>query len=57
MPGFGNNSLGMTVPKLMKSNYDNWSIQILVLLGAQDVWDIVEIRYVESEVGIALTAP
>jgi Domain of unknown function (DUF4219) len=43
------------VPKLTKSNYDNWSIQIRALLGTQDIWDIVEIGYVEPEVGIALT--
>jgi hypothetical protein len=32
MAGFGNNSLNMTVPKLTKLNYDNWSIQIKALL-------------------------
>lgn len=26
---------------LTKNNYDNWSIKMKVLLGAQDVWDIV----------------
>jgi Domain of unknown function (DUF4219) len=54
MVDFGNNSFGMTVPKLTKSNYDNWSIQIRALFEAQDVWDIVEIGYVEPEVGIVL---
>jgi Domain of unknown function (DUF4219) len=39
----------MLVPKLTKLNYDNWSIQIKALLEAQDVWDIVEIGYVEPE--------
>jgi hypothetical protein len=28
MTRFENNSLGMTVPKLTKSNYDTWSIHI-----------------------------
>jgi restriction endonuclease S subunit len=39
----------MSVPKLTKSNYDNWSIQIKAMLGAHDVWDIVETGYVEPE--------
>jgi Domain of unknown function (DUF4219) len=43
MAGFRNSLLNMSVPKLMKSNYNNWSIKIKALLGAQDVWDIVEI--------------
>jgi Domain of unknown function (DUF4219) len=42
MVGFRSNSFGMTVPKLTKSNYDYWSIQIRALLRAQDMWDIVE---------------
>jgi Domain of unknown function (DUF4219) len=49
MAGFGNSSLNMSVPKLTKLNYDNWSIQIKTLLGAQDMWDIVETGYVEPE--------
>jgi hypothetical protein len=32
----------MTLPRLTKTNYDNWSIQMRVLLGAQDAWDVVE---------------
>jgi Domain of unknown function (DUF4219) len=46
---FENSSLNMSVPKLTKSNYNNWSIQIKTLLGAHDVWDIVETGYVEPE--------
>jgi gag-polypeptide of LTR copia-type/Domain of unknown function (DUF4219) len=55
MAGFENSSLNMSVPKLMKSNYDNWSIQIKALLGAQDVWDIIEIGYIEPENIVLLT--
>jgi Domain of unknown function (DUF4219) len=57
MAGFGNNSFGMTVPKLTKSNFDNWSIQIRALLEVQDVWDIVITGYVEPEDGAALNVP
>jgi hypothetical protein len=54
MVGFRKSSIGhMTLPKLTKSNYDNWSIQI----KAQDVWDIVETGYVEPENSSALTVP
>jgi Domain of unknown function (DUF4219) len=55
MVGLRNNSLNMSVPKLTKLNYDNWSIQIKTLLGAQDVWDIVETGYVEPETVALLT--
>jgi Domain of unknown function (DUF4219) len=50
MTGFGKSSLGnMILPKLTKSNYDNWSIQIKVFLGAQDVWDVVKIGIAQPE--------
>jgi hypothetical protein len=49
MDGFENSSLNMSVPKLTKSDYDNLSIKIITLLGAHDVWDLVEIGYVEPE--------
>ncbi|GJZ17381.1 retrovirus-related pol polyprotein from transposon TNT 1-94 [Tanacetum coccineum] len=41
-------SLGqILLPQLTKLNYDNWSIQMRVLLGAQDVWELVETGYTE----------
>jgi hypothetical protein len=50
MIGFGKSSLGnMTLPKLTKSIYDKWSNQIKVLLGAQDVWDVVKSMIAQSE--------
>ncbi|GJU58199.1 hypothetical protein Tco_1235965 [Tanacetum coccineum] len=48
-------SLGhVSLPKLNKSNYDNGSIQIRALLGAQDVWECVTTGYEEpsaTEIG------
>nr|GEU87216.1 ribonuclease H-like domain-containing protein [Tanacetum cinerariifolium] len=48
-------SLGhLSLPKLNKVNYDKWSIQMQVLLGAQDVWELVIARYEEpsaAEIG------
>ena len=35
------------IPKLTKDNYDNWSIQMRALLGAQEVMEIVENGYEE----------
>jgi Domain of unknown function (DUF4219) len=41
-------SLGqMSLSKLTKSNYDNWSIQIRALLGVQDVWESIISGYIE----------
>ncbi|GAU28885.1 hypothetical protein TSUD_293370 [Trifolium subterraneum] len=37
-----NNRVPLQVPMLTKSNYDNWSLRIVALLGAHDVWEIVE---------------
>ncbi|XP_074360337.1 uncharacterized protein LOC141700496 [Apium graveolens] len=35
------------IPKLTSTNYGNWSIQMKVLLGSYDNWDIVESGYDE----------
>jgi Domain of unknown function (DUF4219) len=46
MTGFRGSSLGQLVLlKLTKTNYENWSIQNKSLMGAQDVWDIIEEGY------------
>jgi Domain of unknown function (DUF4219) len=50
---FGGSSLGQLVlPKLTKINYENWSIQIKALMGAQDVWDIIEEGYEEVDLTV-----
>ncbi|KAK2969880.1 hypothetical protein RJ640_000125 [Escallonia rubra] len=36
-------------PKLVKDNYERWSIQMKIFLGDQDVWEAVEEEYVELE--------
>ncbi|KAJ4769831.1 polyprotein [Rhynchospora pubera] len=45
----------MPLPRLMKNNYDNWCIQMRALLGAQEVWEIVEDGYQEHVDTTALT--
>nr|XP_017233138.1 PREDICTED: uncharacterized protein LOC108207189 [Daucus carota subsp. sativus] len=37
------------IPKLTTTNYGNWSIQMKVLLGSYDNWDIVESGYDKPE--------
>ncbi|KAK2967353.1 hypothetical protein RJ640_026367 [Escallonia rubra] len=36
-------------PKLVKDNFEKWSIQMKTFLGGQDVWEAVEEEYVELE--------
>ena len=56
MVNSGSTSLGhMPLPRLTKANYDNWSIQMRALLGAQDAWDVVENGYMEPEATDTMT--
>ncbi|XP_074351769.1 uncharacterized protein LOC141690912 [Apium graveolens] len=41
------NMVQPNIPKLMTTNYGNWSIQMKVLLGSYDNWDIVESGFIE----------
>ncbi|GKA59937.1 retrovirus-related pol polyprotein from transposon TNT 1-94 [Tanacetum coccineum] len=44
----------ISLPKHTKYNYDNWSIQMKGLLGAQDAWEFVTTKYEEptnAEIG------
>jgi Domain of unknown function (DUF4219) len=35
----------MSLPRLTKDNYNNWSIQMRTLLGAQDAWEVARCRH------------
>ncbi|KAK8924126.1 hypothetical protein KSP39_PZI019308 [Platanthera zijinensis] len=37
------------VPKLTKTNYGNWSIQMKVLLASKEIWEVVEEGYEEPD--------
>ncbi|KAK8959582.1 hypothetical protein KSP40_PGU007098 [Platanthera guangdongensis] len=45
------------VPKLTKTNYGNWSIQMKVLLASKELWEVVKDGYEEltAEAEAALT--
>ncbi|XP_038878102.1 uncharacterized protein LOC120070273 isoform X5 [Benincasa hispida] len=53
MSNHGSTMLGqMQLPRITKINYDNWSIQMRALLGAQDEWEVVQ-EGLEEEAPIA----
>ena len=36
---------GMVMPQLKtKTTYDNWCLQMKILLRSQDIWDTVDVR-------------
>ena len=49
------NSVPFQVPMLTKSNYDNWSLRMKAILGAHDVWEIVEKGFDEPENEVSLS--
>jgi len=44
-----NGMASFIIPRLVKENLENWSIQMKSLLGSQDTWDVIENDYTESE--------
>jgi hypothetical protein len=46
----------MPLPRLTKANYENWSIQMKALLGAQDTWEVVKVGYEEPVANTNQTA-
>ncbi|KAK2989501.1 hypothetical protein RJ640_019600 [Escallonia rubra] len=41
--------VGTKAPRLVKDNYERWSIQMKNFLGGQDVWEAVEEEYAEPK--------
>ena len=39
------NMIQPQIPKLTATNYGNWSIQMKVLLGSQDNWEVVHASF------------
>ena len=53
-----NNLINPQVPKLLKDNYENWSIQMKTLFGSQELWELIIDGFKEPtpEVEAAYTA-
>ncbi|KAM1075244.1 hypothetical protein ACFX2B_019879 [Malus domestica] len=45
------------VPVLDNNNFHNWSIKMKALLGAHDVWEVVEKGYTEPEDEATMSQP
>ena len=48
--------MSFQVPQLNGTKFDNWSIKMKALLGAHDVWDVVEKVFIMLENEATLTA-
>ena len=46
----------MPLPRLTKTNYENWSIQMKALLGSQDAWEVVKEGFEEPKNTMGYTA-
>ncbi|XP_022946907.1 uncharacterized protein LOC111450848 [Cucurbita moschata] len=46
----------MLLPRLTKTNYENWSIQMKALFGSQDAWEVVEEGFKEPKDTMGYTA-
>lgn len=44
-----NNSIPFQMPRFTKENYENWCIRMKAILGAQDVWEVVNKGYAEPQ--------
>ena len=41
------NLVNPQMPKLLKDNYESWSIQIKALFGSQELWELIVDRFTE----------
>ena len=48
--------MSFQVPQLKESKFDNWSIKMKALLGAHDVWDVMEKCFIVPENETTLNA-
>nr|XP_009802764.1 PREDICTED: uncharacterized protein LOC104248239 [Nicotiana sylvestris] len=44
-----NGPLSFQYPRLTKDNYEKWCLRMKVILGSQDVWEIVDRGYAKSD--------
>ena len=52
-----NNLINPQVPKLLKDNYESWSIQMKALFSSQELWELIFDGFKEPTLEVEAASP